>query len=68
MFKSVNNIDFKKQLLIRSIGVLAREKKLVYLASFLQDIDHLLIGLKLSNTELSEVYLHIIRSLQEYPV
>lgn len=53
---------------MRSIGLLAKEKKLVYLASFLQDIDQLLIGLSLSNAELSEVYLHIIHSLQEYPV
>lgn len=68
LFKSVDNTNFKKLLLIRSIQVLAQEKKLVLLASFLQDLDQLLVGLKLSNSELSEVYLHVIRSLQEYPV
>lgn len=50
LFKTVNNSAFKKRLLTRSIETLAREKKIVYLASFLQDLDQLFRGLQLNNT------------------
>ena len=68
MFKSVENKEFKKQLLIESIKLLAKEAKLTNLISLLQTIDPILVELDLNEAELAEIYELSIKSLEKFPL
>lgn len=68
MFKSVENKEFKKELLLESIKLLTKEERLTNLISLLQTIDPILSELSLSDKELAEIYELSIQSLEKTPL
>lgn len=68
MYKSTEEGELKKWLIVQSIALIEQEQKISMFSNFLENFDALLAELSFKQNEFVEIYLQLINYLEKHLV